>query len=217
MGDVQFRFGLANMNNFLAFPDNSKLSNTDDARLSRLEAGYPTSIAGRQTFSNSTLAVPAKGAVTTSGTIAPTGITATGSTFAFVVQGNFAFTSTGSAITIHWDGSNGSKLLAIRRADWSNYSITSGSMTIGGLTAGVQYGFSSFVAIAQPQSLSFAAGDAGAPGFAFSPAATPLLISAASRTQRLTTNERITEGLIFFTANVGASGLGTGTYTGQSV
>lgn len=205
------------MKNFLKFPDNSQLSNTDDARLSRLEAGYPASVAGRVTFSSSALAVPATGSVTSSGAIAPIGIQATGSTFAFVVQGNYAFTSTGDTITVHWDGSNGSKLLAIRRADNSNYSVLAGSMTIGGLTAGVQYGFSSFVSIAQPQTLSFVQGDRGTPQFAFSPAATPALISSASRTQRLTTNERITEGLIFFTANVGASGLGTGTYTGQSV
>lgn len=205
------------MNNFLSFPNNSKLSNTDDARLSRLEAGFPSSIAGKVTYSNSTVTTPASGAVLASGAIAPTGIQATGSTFAFVVQGNFSFTSDGTSITIHWDGSNGSKLLAIRRADGSNYSILAGSMTIGGLTTGVQYGFSSFVAIAQPQHLSFVQGGAGTPGFAFSPSATPAAISAASRTQRLTTNERITEGLIYFTASVGGSGLGTGTYTGQSV
>ena len=205
------------MANFLKFPDNSQLSTTDDARLSRLEAAYPTSIAGRVTFSPSTLSVPSAGSVLPSGAIAPTGIQATGSTFAFVVQGNFGFISDGTSITIHWDGSNGSKLLAIRRADGSNYSVTVGSMTVGGLTAGTQYGFSPFVAIAQPQNLSFVQGDAGTPTFAFSPTADASLISSASRTQRLTTNERITEGLIFFTANVGASGLGTGTYTGQSV
>ena len=80
------------------------------------------------------------------------------------------------------------------------------------------YGFSSFVSIAQPQHLSFVQGDAGTPRFAFSPAADAgLHLIGVSRTQRLTTNERITEGLIFFTANIGASGLGTGTYTGQSV
>ena len=205
------------MPNFLKFPDNSQLSTTDDARLSRLEAGYPTTVAGRPTFSNSSLAVPATASVLTSGAIAPTGIQATGSTFAFVIQGNLAFTSDGSSITIYWDGSNGSKLMTVRRADGSNFSITAGSMRIGGLTAGVQYGFSSFVSIAQPQSLSFVQGDSGSPKFAFSPSASPALISAASRTQRLTTNERITEGLIFFTAAVGGSGLGTGTYTGQSV
>jgi len=205
------------MTNFLKFPNNSKLSATDDARLLRLEAGYPATVAGKVTFSSSKLAVPASTSVTSIGTVAPTGITATGSTFAFVVQGNFAFTSSGTSITIFWDGSNGSNLLTIRRADGSNYSILAGSMTIGGLTSGVQYGFSSFVAIAQPTMLSFVQGDAGTPQFAFSPSATPALISSASRTQRLTTNERITEGLIFFTANPGAAGLGTGTYTGQSV
>ena len=205
------------MVNFLKFPDNSQLSTTDDARLSRLEAAYPSSIAGHVTFSSSSLAVPATGSVTASGAIAPTGIQATGSTFAFVVQGNFAFTSDGASITIHWNGASGSKLLAIRRADGSNFSVQAGSMTVTGLTAGVQYGFSSFVAIAQPTMLSFVQGNVGQPQFAFSPSATPAMISEASRIQRLTTNERITEGLIFFTCNVGASGLGTGTYTGQSV
>lgn len=201
----------------LLFNNNSKLSSTDDARISRVEAALPKKVAGNVLYSASTLSVPGSSVVQSSGNIAPTGITATGSTFAFVVQGNFGFTSNGSSITIYWDGTNGSKLLAIRRADGSNYSITAGSMTISGLTAGVQYGFSSFVCIAQPAMLSFVQGDAGTPQFAFSPAATPAMISEASRTQRLTTNERITEGLFFFTANIGASGLGTGTYTGQTV
>ena len=155
------------MPNFLKFPDNSQLSTTDDARVSRLEAGYPTSVAGRLTFSNSSLAVPATGSVLASGAIAPTGIQATGSTFAFVIQGNLSFTSDGGSITIYWDGSNGSKLMTIRRADGSNYSITSGSMRVGGLIPGVQYGFSSFVSIAQPQNLSFVQGDSGSPKFAF--------------------------------------------------
>lgn len=205
------------MKNYLIFTNNSKLSNTDDARLSRVEAALPTKVAGQVTFSASSLSVPANTAVQSSGNIAPTGVTATGSTFAFVVQGNFAFTSNGSSITIFWDGTNGSNLLAIRRADGSNFSVTAGSMTVSGLTAGQQYGFSAFVAIAQPSMLSFVQGDSGDPKFAFSPSATPALISSASRTQRLTTNERITEGPIYFTANVGASGLGTGIYTGQTV
>ena len=102
------------------------------------------------------------------GKVAPTGIQETGSTFAFVVQGNYGFTSDGSSITIHWDGTNGSSLLSIRRADDSNYSITAGSMRIGGLTSGVRYGFASFVSIAQPEHLSFVQGDAGTPEFAFS-------------------------------------------------
>ncbi len=204
------------MDNFLKFPDNSKLSTTDDARLSRLEAGYPSTVAGEVTFSPSTLAVPNTQSVLPSGQVAPTGIQATGSTFAFVVQGNYGFTSTGSSITIYWDGTNGSKLLAIRRADGSNYSIQAGSMTISGLTPGVKYGFASYVAIAQPDYLSFVQGDAGTPQFAFSPSASAAMISEANRTQRLTTNERITEGLIFFTADVGGAGVGDGTYTGSN-
>lgn len=199
----------------LKFGDNSKLSNTDDARISRLEAGFPSTVAGKVTFSSSSLAVPNTNSVTSSGVIAPTGIQATGSTFAFTVQGNFGFTSDGSSITIYWDGTNGSKLLAIRRADDSNFSISPGSLRVAGLTSGVQYGFASYIAIAQPNSLSFVKGDAGTPKFTFSPAASPDLLTNALRTQRATVNERITEGMISFTCSAGGSGVGTGTYVGR--
>jgi len=204
------------MVSFLKFPDNSQLSTTDDARLSRIEATLPSKVHGNTTYSNSSLAVPSTGSVTSLGTIAPTGITATGSTFAFTVEGYFAFTSDGNSIKIYWDGTNGSKLMKILRADGSNFSIAAGSKTIGGLTANTQYGFAAFVAVAQPNHLSFAKGNKGTPKFAFSPTATAEQKSTAKRTLRLTTNERITEGFIYFTANAGASGLGTGTYAGQN-
>jgi hypothetical protein len=203
------------VNKTMNFTNNSKLSNTDDARLSRIEAALPSKVAGNVTFSASSLSVPGSSSVQSSGNIAPTGITATGSTFAFVVQGNFGFTSSGTSISIFWDGTNGSKLMAIRRADGSNYSIPGGSMTVSGLTSGTTYGFSSFVAIAQPSMLSFVQGDAGTPQFAFSPAASADMVTNASRTQRATTNESITVGPITFTASPGATGTGTGTYTGQ--
>jgi hypothetical protein len=204
------------MGNFLKFSNNSQLSITDDTRLSRLEEAYPKSRSGAVTFSTSSLAVPATGSVTSSGTIAPTGITATGSTFAFTVEGNFAFTSDGTSIKIYWDGTNGSKLMKILRADGSNFSIAAGSKTIAGLTSNTQYGFAAFISVAQPNHLSFAKGNKGTPKFAFSPTATAEQKSTAKRTLRLTTNERITEGFITFTANPGASGLGTGTYAGQN-
>lgn len=206
---------MAYVNTLMNFTNNSKLSNTDNARLSRVEEALPKQVAGRPTFSSSTLAVPGSNTFQSSGNIAPTGITATGSTFAFVVQGNFGFTSTGTAITIYWDGTNGSKLMTIRRADGSSYPIPGGSMTVSGLTSGTAYGFSPFVATAQPSMLSFVQGDSGSPMFAFSPAASPDLVSTASQTQRLTTNESITVGPITFTASPGGSGTGTGTYTGQ--
>lgn len=202
------------MNKLLVFPDNSKLSNTDDGRISRIEAALPTVVAGSPLFSPSPVTVPGSSSVNASGLVNPTGIQATGSTFAFTVQGNFAFTSSGSAITIYWDGSNGSKLLAIRRADGSNYSVLAKSMTISGLTAGVAYSFYPYIAVNQPGNLSFVQGDSGTPEFAFSPSASAASLAAASRTQRLTVNESITVGPIQFTANIGASGVGTGTYTG---
>jgi hypothetical protein len=207
---------MAYINKTLSFTNNSQLSSTDDARLSRIEAALPAKVAGRVTFSSSSLSVPGSTSVQPSGNIAPTGVTATGSTFAFVVQGNFGFISTGTSITIYWDGTNQSKLMTIRRADGSSYPIPGGSLTISGLTKGVSYSFAPFVSVAQPATLSFVQGDSGTPQFAFSPSATPVMLASASQTQRLTTNESVTQGMITFTSSVGGSGIGTGTYTGQA-
>lgn len=214
----------------LAFDNNSALSNTDDARLSRIEAALPISRAGQVIYSNSALAVPAISAVLASGQISPSsGVQNTGNAFAFVVQGQFGFAWNGSGLTIYWDGTNGSIPFVVRRADATQISIPRGSISISGLDASTLYSFAPFVAVAQPQRVSFVVGDSGSPRYAFSPSISQSQLAMAAQTQRLTVNEAITNGLIQFTTGAGSvpsSGGGSssggrspyvGQYTNQDV
>src|SRR6185312_8192669 len=50
--------------------------------------------------------IPLTSGVSTKGSISPAG-----------VSGKFAFTATSTSITVYWDGTNGSELLSILRAD----------------------------------------------------------------------------------------------------
>jgi hypothetical protein len=209
----------------LTFGSNSSLSTTDDARLSRLEAGFPQSRAGGVLYSKSPNAVPSNAAVLSSGLISPTqGIAATGNAFPFVVQGNFGFSWNGTTLTIYWDGSNGSSPFVIRRADGTQISVPRGSIDIAGLSGTTLYSFAPFISVAQPERVSFVLGDAGSPRYAFSPASSAASLATASQTQRLTSNERLTDGLIYFTtgasgtstAGNGTSSNGSNPYTGQA-
>jgi hypothetical protein len=193
----------------LLFPKTSNLSATDSARLTRIESALPKSVAGSVVHSNSSVSVPASSAVLANGLISPSsGISATGNTFPFVVQGKFYFFYSNPTLTIYWDNTNGSSQFVIRRADATNLTIPRGLLTISGLSPRTRYGFASFIAVAQPNSISFVPGDAGSPRFAFSPAATADAIASATRTQRLTSNESLTTGLIYFDTSAG-SGPGT--------
>jgi hypothetical protein len=56
----------------------------------------------------------------------------------------FAYTSTGNSITWYWDGTNGSKLIILRRADSTMQVIPSGSLTVSGLAPSTDYYFFPF-------------------------------------------------------------------------
>lgn len=208
----------------LAFDGNTALSSSDDARIGRLEAALPLTRAGSTIFSDSPLAVPANSAVLPNGQISPSsGLLNAGNAFAFVVQGNFGFAWNGSGLTIYWDGTNGSIPFVVRRADSSQISIPRGSLSISGLGGSTLYAFAPFVSVAQPQRISFVAGDSGSPRYAFSPNVSDTVLSKAAQTQRLTVNESITTGLIYFTTGAagtttdggGTSATGANPYIGQ--
>lgn len=203
----------------LAFGDNSTLSNTDDARLSRVEGAMPVSRAGAVTYSSSALSIPASSAVLDNGQISPsTGVSATGNTFSFVVQGKFGFAWAGTILTIYWDGTNGSLPFVIRRADKSTFSVPRGSMSIAALSQNTLYSFAPFISVAQPQAVSFVVGDSGSPRFAMSPTFPATATAQASQTQRLTINERLTDGFISFTTgNSGTTTAGSGTGGGSTL
>jgi hypothetical protein len=200
------------------------VSSSIDGRISRLEAALPRNVAGSPLYSNSSSATPARVAVLPSGLISPsTGIAATGSAFPFVVQGQFGFAWAANVLTIYWDGTNGSIPFVIRRSDGTKITIPNGTLAISGLSPSTNYSFAPFVAVAQPSVVSFVAGDSGSPRFAFSPNAPTDSLASASQTQRLTVNESITNGLIYFTTGTatttttggGAASGGGNPYTGQ--
>jgi hypothetical protein len=197
----------------LTFTTNTALSGVDDARLSRVEAALPTSRYGAQIASPSAYATPAATAVQANGQISPTtGVAAVGNTFTFVVQGKFGYSWDGTLLHLYWDGTNGSTPFTVLRADGSKQSVPSGSLTIAGLAASTSFGFAPFIATAQPSRVSFAVGDSGSPLYAISPGAKPDLLTTASQTQRATSNERLSDGLIYFptgTATAPSTGGGT--------
>ena len=198
--------------NALTFGDVSQLSPTDDGRLALVVSAVPTVRQGGVLASTSSVTMPASYAVTSGGQISPSaGIQTTGNTFPFVVQGNIGFAWDGSVLTAYWDGTNGSAQFVVRRSDGSQITIPRGSMRISGLTGGLPYGFAPYVSVAQPQTVSFVVGNAGAPRYALSPSATANQLSLAAQQQKATVNESLTSGLIYFTTGAaGASSKGGG-------
>lgn len=190
-----------------------------NARLNRVEGAIPYIRSARQVFSSSSVKAPASSAVNpvlnstlASGTIVPnTGIQAVGNAFPFVIQGKFGFSATPTSITLYWDGTNGSKIFAIKRTDGTNFTIPAGNLLISGLFPLTQYGFLPYNKITSPTQLSFSIGDAGNPQFAFSPSASPDLIAAANQNQSNAGNESVTNSFIYFTTPSSGTDAGQGT------
>jgi hypothetical protein len=187
-----------------------------NARISRVEGAIPYIRKATQVYSSSSVKAPSSAAVnpqmassTASGKINPSsGIQTVGSAYPPVISGNFGFTSTANSITIYWDGTNGSNILSLKRADGSNFTVPQGSLMINGLVAGTQYGFMPYSKITSQGNLSFVAGDAGNPQFAFSPAAPASMIASANQNQQMAVNEAVTNSFIYYTTGSGA-GLGS--------
>jgi hypothetical protein len=146
-----------------------------------------------------------------SGTIIPnSGIQAVGNAFTFVIQGFFGFSATPNSITVFWDGTHGSQIFAIKRADGTSFTIPVGSLTVSGLLPLTQYGFLPYNKLTSQTQLSFCIGDAGTPQFAFSPLASPELIAAANQNQSNAGNESVTNSFIYFSTPASGSDTGAG-------
>lgn len=186
------------------------------SRLNRVEGAIPFQRAGSQVYSASAVTAPtSSGVIPTSkgigGQINPvSGINTVGNAYPYTVQGNFNFSATSSAITIFWDGTNGSNQFVIKRSDGTNFTIPPGRLQINGLSAGVVYRFAPYLNLNSPNNVSFVAGDSGTPRFAFSPNASSVLTSSAIRTQQLQENEAITPGFIQFTMPSSSGGTSSG-------
>jgi hypothetical protein len=189
-----------------------------NARLSRVEGAVPYLRRATQVYSSSSVKAPSSNSVNPvqhpsagSGQISPTaGITAVGSAYPPVISGNFGFVGNANSITVYWDGTNGSILISLKRADGSNYTIPPSSLTVTGLSPSTTYGFLPFNNLTSQQHLSFTVGDIGFPQFAFSPSASPALIAVANQTQQMASNEAVTTSFIYFATPASGTSSGQG-------
>lgn len=81
----------------------------------------------------------------------------------------FAYTSTDTTITWYWDGSNGSKVPVITRADGSRFTVPTGDsgLIVTGLVASTMYFFLPFWNINSLCNIGWVAGTTGSPQIAF--------------------------------------------------
>jgi hypothetical protein len=131
------------------------------------------------------------------------------------VSGNtsgFAYTATTTSITWYWDGSNGSMVPIIRRADGTSFRVPiSGSgLTVTGLTINTTYYFLPFWNTNNLCNIGWVPGTAGSPQIAFVVADTvdPVNSPIYGMEQTLQGNEALTNG--FMTAATTAAGTGGG-------
>lgn len=143
------------------------------------------------------LKIPIVSGLTVAGSIPPAGVT-----------GNFGFTATTTSITIYWDGTNGSVVLAILRADNTSVQVPSNNITISGLTINTSYGFLPFRSVFNNCGVGFVVGDSGTPQFAFTTAARSV---QAVTQQSLTGREALTPGFITYSTTASGTSSGGGT------
>lgn len=200
-----------------------------NSRLNRVEGAVPFIRRANQVYSASAVKAPSQNAVNpvmkSAGDrlINPnSGLQAVGNTSPFVMQGRFNFTATANSITLFWDGTNGSQIFVIKRADGTSFTVPAGTMLITGLSPLTTYGFLPYNCITSQNNLSFSMGDSGNPQFAFSPSAPATLIALANQNQQAAVNEAITTGFIYFSTSAGSVTTGSGVagdpspYTGQN-
>lgn len=124
----------------------------------------------------------------------------------------FAYTATTATITWYWDGTNGSKVPVITRADGSRFTVPSGGsgLTVSGLTANTMYFFLPFWNINSLCNIGWVAGTTGSPSIAFVLADTvdPVNAPVYFMQQTLQGNEALSSG--FMTASTTATGTGGG-------
>ena len=131
------------------------------------------------------------------------------------VSGNtagFAYTATTSSITWYWDGTNGSRVLVITRADGSKFTVpTSGSgLTVSGLSSNTTYYFLPFWSVNNTCNIGWVPGTHGSPQIAFVVADTtdPVNNPTYCMQQTLQGREALTNA--YMTAATTAAGSGGG-------
>jgi len=185
-------------------------------RIQRLEKGSQRIQRGtiRPTAGNFTR-LPLSNLVKTSGTSQSLSMTSSkmqklGSVSPQTATNGFGYTSDGASITWYWDGTNGSKVIQIHRADQSVFNLpTVGSgLQVTGLANGTVYYFLPFWNTTSKSNLGWVKGTVGSPQIAFvaadvaDPVNGPIYIIRQSSQN----NEPLSAGFISATCGTGGSG-----------
>lgn len=187
---------------------------TLDTRLRRLEVGSQRLRSGVIQPTNGQYARIPISAIDQQQRIDPTGSTfrKLGSVPPSGNVSGFAFTSTANSITWYWDGTNGSTVIVLRRADGSTQVIpTTGSgLTITGLANATTYYFLPYWPPNNGSNVGWVQGTVGTPQIAFVVADTTSVNNGNFYLleQVLQDREQLTSG--FMTATTGTSGGGGG-------
>lgn len=122
----------------------------------------------------------------------------------------FAYTSTVNTITWYWDGTNGSKVLVIHRADGSTFTVPPGSITISILSPSTDFYFLPFWNTNNLCNIGWVQGTHGTPQIAFVLADTTDAVMSPQymMKQNSQANEPLSGG--FMLASTPASGSGGG-------
>jgi hypothetical protein len=136
------------------------------------------------------------------------------------VSGTFAWTATATSITWYWDGTNGSQVPVIKRADGTFFTVpTSGSgLTISGLAVTTDFYFLPFWNVNSLCNIGWVQGTTGSPQIAFTLADTTGVNAAIyTMNQSLQGNEPLSSAFIKATTGGGGGGEPTCVMAGTDI
>lgn len=126
------------------------------------------------------------------------GIVFQGSMAPNVIDGQFSVgASSTTTAQIYWDGTNGSRVILIRRADGTVSVIPGSNINVSGLTANTKYTYMAYWAPGNQCGIGFSQGDTGTPEIAFSPSASATLLNQGAVQLTLAGREKL--GVFSFT------------------
>lgn len=201
------------------------------SRLQRLEDIAPQLLrGGRYAASNSQFSPVLKDAVTNGVIDLASGVVTAGSIPPLAVNSPFAIVrdTTNTKATIYWDGTNGSAVPLVHRADGTITAVPPNSQVITGLVASTWYGFLPFWSQSSLCGIGFAQGDSGSPLYLFAGGTGASFIATASaatqalalQKQNMQGHEPLTAGFATFqmpAAGTSSGGAGGGGSIGRCV
>jgi hypothetical protein len=202
------------------------------ARLGRLEDIAPYLLSGTTYAKSQSSFTPVATSVVTNGVVNLTnsGVVPGGSIPPLSVNSPFVIVAdtANTKATIYWDGTNGSRVPVINRANGTLIAVPANNAVVTGLVASTWYGFLPFWSASSLCGIGFAQGDSGSPlylfaggtGASFSATASAAAQSIAIQSQNMQGREPLTSGFATFqmpAAGSTSGSAGGGGSTGRCV